>query len=514
MVRQTNSSHKWLALMAMSLGVFMALLDVTVVNVALPTMALDFHTTFNDLQWVLNAYTIVFAVTLLITSKLGDMYGRKRVFMISMVIFIVGSIMNGLAPSLLVLDFGRGVQGIGGAGMNSLSMALVGSNFKGRDRGTGLGILGSVIGLSSAVGPLVGGYLVEHFGWPAIFFVNVPIGIVALVMTYFYVAETPSYGRGEKIDFLGMFLSAAALFSAVFGLIKKEAAAHVTWTSPDIVFWLVAAAIFLIIFVLVEMKTPAPMMDLKMFTQINFVGAIIVAFALGAGIYAMSTYLTALMQNYMGYTALETGVRQLTISIWSLLLGPLTGYIGQRFSKRWLIAGFMFWAGLAFIWLANVMVTKVTFLALVPGMVMYGITNGLVNPLLNNAGLDDVKQAEMGMGSGLLNVFRQVGVTFGVVILGLTQTNHYEAQLNAHWFSLDLPTAISAPLHRLLISAGPFSGHQLVFADLYRHLPFSGDLQSLVEKAYYSGMAAVFFAAALIVSLGGLAAALLMRDSK
>ncbi len=244
MAGQVSGSHKWLALMAMSLGVFMALLDVTVVNVALPTMALDFHTTFNDLQWVLNAYTIVFAVTLLITSKLGDMYGRKRVFMISMAIFIGGSILNGLAPSLLVLDLGRGIQGIGGAGMNSLSMALVGSNFTGRDRGTGLGILGSVIGLSSAVGPLVGGYLVEHFGWPSIFFVNVPIGLIALVMTYLYVAETPSYGRGEKIDLLGMLLSAAALFSAIFGLIKKEAATHAAWTSPDIVFWLIAAAIF------------------------------------------------------------------------------------------------------------------------------------------------------------------------------------------------------------------------------------------------------------------------------
>lgn len=152
------------------LGVFMGLLDVTVVNVALPTMVRSFNTTFTNLQWVLNAYTLVYAVTLLIMSKLGDMYGRKKVFLGSLILFVIASAINGMATSLLVLDIGRGVQAIGGAGMMSLSMALVASNFSGRDRGLALGILGSVIGISTASGPLIGGYLIENFGWSSIFF--------------------------------------------------------------------------------------------------------------------------------------------------------------------------------------------------------------------------------------------------------------------------------------------------------------------------------------------------------
>lgn len=172
---EEKSYKKWLALAAMSLGVFMALLDVTVVNVALPTMAVDFKTTFNNLQWVLNAYTIVFAVMLLIVSKLGDMFGRKKMFIASMFVFVIASAVNGMATSLTVLDIGRGVQAIGGSGLMSLAMALVASNFEGRERGTALGILGSVIGLSTASGPLVGGYLVEAFGWPSIFILMCPL---------------------------------------------------------------------------------------------------------------------------------------------------------------------------------------------------------------------------------------------------------------------------------------------------------------------------------------------------
>lgn len=203
-----KTTNRWIALVAMSLGVFMGLLDVTVVNVALPSMAVDFKTTFSNLQWVLNAYTLMYAVSLLIVSKLGDMFGRKKIFIMSMILFTAASVVNGLAPNLLVLDIGRAIQAIGGSGMMSLSMALVASNFEGRERGTALGILGSVIGFSTAIGPLVGGFLVESFGWPSIFFVNLPVGIISVYLVIRNVKETPAYGAGESIDFMGMFLSA------------------------------------------------------------------------------------------------------------------------------------------------------------------------------------------------------------------------------------------------------------------------------------------------------------------
>lgn len=332
-----NSSRKWFSLFAMSLGVFMGLLDVTVVNVALPTMQKAFNEPFTQLQWVLNAYTLVFAVTLLIVSKMGDMYGRKKIFLASLILFVNASVVNGFAPSLLILDIGRGVQAVGGAGMMSLSMALVASNFDGKQRGLALGILGSVIGLSSASGPLVGGLLVDAFGWESIFFINLPIGIIAVLMTVRFVKETPSYGKDQKIDFIGMILSAAALFSAIYGLIQKETHLSWAWTDLRIGGWLLLAVVFLALFIFAEAKVQNPMMNLSMFKNINFIGSVLVAFALGSGIYAFNTYLTVLMQNYIGWSAFDTGIRQLALSVWSLILGPVVGILGNKFSKKWMI---------------------------------------------------------------------------------------------------------------------------------------------------------------------------------
>lgn len=307
MMKKQTQAARWIALSAMGLGVFMGLLDVTVVNVALPTMAKGFNTTFTNLQWVLNAYTLVYAVTLMIMSKLGDMYGRKKIFLWSMILFVIASAINGMAPSLFILDISRGIQAVGGAGMMSLSMALVASNFDGKERGLALGILGSIIGVSSASGPLIGGYLVEHFGWPAIFYVNVPFGILAVILTIFYVRETPSYGKDHKIDLAGMFLSAIGLFAVIYGLIVKEGHPHWAWVDGRVSGLIAGGIVIMAFFVWVEMRVEDPMIDIKMFKRPHFLGTILIAFALGSGIYAYNAFLTALMQNYIGYSAVQTG---------------------------------------------------------------------------------------------------------------------------------------------------------------------------------------------------------------
>lgn len=506
-----KSYQKWLSLVAMSLGVFMGLLDVTVVNVALPTMQKAFGETFNSLQWVLNAYTLVFAVTLLIVSKMGDMFGRKKIFLASLILFILTSAINGMASSLFVLDIGRGVQAIGGAGMMSLSMALVASNFDGKMRGVALGILGSVIGLSSASGPLVGGLLVDSFGWPAIFYINVPVGIIAVIMTAIFVKETPSYGKNQKIDFLGMILSAIALFSGIYGLIQKETHTSWAWTNSHVGGWLLVAVVFLILFIIVEAKISAPMMNLKMFKNINFVGSVIIAFTLGSGIYAFSTYLTVLMQNYIGWSALDTGVHQLAMSVWSLILGPVVGILGNRFSKKWMIFLGMLLGGLGFVLLINQLAVDMGFGQLWLTLVLVGIANGIVNPLLNSAGLEGVAPHEMGMASGLLNVFRQFGTSFGVVILGMVEANRYNQYLNGHFAATKLPAEMAATLKKALIEAGPFSGHQIVFSTKLNQFHA---LQQTVIKAFDHGMASVAVVSAGIVFVGALGAALLMRDAK
>lgn len=505
-----KSSSKWFALVAMSLGVFMGLLDVTVVNVALPTMQKAFNEPFTQLQWVLNAYTLVFAVTLLIVSKMGDMYGRKKIFLASLILFVIASVVNGFAPSLLILNIGRGVQAVGGAGMMSLSMALVASNFDGKQRGLALGILGSVIGLSSASGPLVGGLLVDAFGWESIFFINLPIGIIAVLMTIRFVNETPSYGRDQKIDFLGMILSAATLFSAVYGLIQKETNIDWAWTSAKVGGWLLLAVILLIIFIFTESKVKNPMMNLKMFKNINFVGSVIVAFALGSGIYAFNTYLTVLMQNYIGWSAFDTGIRQLALSVWSLILGPIVGILGNKFSRKWMIVAGLLISGAGFLFLINQLSPTMGYAQLWPTLVMIGIANGIVNPVLNSAGLEGVAPQEMGMASGLLNVFRQFGTSFGVVILGLVEANRYADVINDHASSMNLPDKLT----NALIDAGPFSGHEIAFSEAISKAPFAAELQKVVMHAFNEGMVQICYVAGAIVLIGAIGAAIFMRENK
>lgn len=255
------------------------------------------------------------------------------------------------------------------------------------------------------------------------------------------------------------------------------------------------------------------MMDIQMFKRPHFLGTITVAFALGAGIYAYNAFLTALMQNYIGYSAVQTGVRQLTISGWSLVLGPVAGILSARYSKKWMIVISLLVGGGGFFLMAKSISPTVSFVELWPGMVLMGIANGMVNPLLNTAGMEGALPNEMGMVSGLLNVFRQFGTTVGVVGLGLIQDAQYETYLNGH-----LHTISSLPAHALdgikeaLVNAGPFSGHTIAFSTRMAKAPFAQDLQRIVIHAYDNGMAAVAVTSGIIVVVGAIGAAALMQN--
>jgi MFS family permease len=218
------------------------------------------------------------------------------------------------------------------------------------------------------------------------------------------------------------------------------------------------------------------------------------------------------MQNYIGYSAVQTGVRQLTISGWSLVLGPVAGILSSRFSKKWMIVGSMVIGGVGFFAMAYAISPTVSFVELWPGMVLMGITNGMVNPLLNTAGMEGARPQEMGMVSGLLNVFRQFGTTVGVVGLGLIQDAHYEAHLNNNLHLIQMPAKVINGIKDALINAGPFSGHTIAFSTQMQHMPFAATLQKIVIAAYDNGMAAVAISSGVIVLLGALGAAILMRN--
>lgn len=506
----------WLALFAVCLGVFMSLLDVTVVNVALPTIQTDFNESFNNLQWIINAYTMMYAVSLLLFAKLGDLFGRKRLFQIGMLIFTLGSLASALAQSGLALNLARGFQGIGGAGMMSLSMAIVASTFQGRERGVALGIWSSVIGLATALGPLAGGILVQFFSWRAIFLVNLPIGLIALVMGFFFIENTAGQHRG-RIDWLGIIISTGAVFSLIMGLLQKEQHPNWTWLNIHVAGLLALGIVLLIAFVLIELRLSDPMMDMHIFKSWTFVGAALASFALGAGLYAFYTYLTVLMQNYIGYSAMQTGVRQLAISLFSLFLGPIIGILTNRWGNRWLIFGGLTFIGCGLLIIQYALSPTMTYIDFVAGFVLMGIGNATVNPPLSSAAVSAVDPKHLGMASGIINVFRQFGISFGVVMLGIQLTSGYQTKINHLIGAVQLPAAAIDGIKHGLLAAGPFSGKEVLHspqAAQLRNTPFMDQLSTIVTRAFDYGFSHVLTMSIALVFIGALAAAIMIRDKR
>lgn len=504
----------WLALAAICLGIFMALLDVTVVNVALPTVQKDFNESFDNLQWIINAYTMMYAVFLLVFAKLGDLFGRKRFFQLGMVIFTLGSLASALSQSGLQLNLARGLQGVGGAAMMSLSMAIVAATFTGQERGIALGIWSSVIGLATAIGPLVGGVLVQLFSWRAIFLINVPIGIIALVLGRWFIND--SYGnRHGHVDLIGLALSTLAIFAIIVGLLQKENHPNWAWSNLHIVGLLAGGFILLIAFVLIERHLSDPMIDMHMFASPSFVGSALASFGLGAGLYAFYAYLTVLMQNYIGYSAMQTGIRQLTISVFSLFLGPIVGMLTNRFSNRWLAFSGLVSISLG-LWLIYRSINPaVTYVDFALGFVFLGLGNATVNPPLSSAAIGGVKPEHVGMASGIANVFRQFGISFGVVTLGIQLTNAYHQSLTTALPHVKLPPAALTGIQHGLLAAGPFSGPAVLASNRaakLRQLPAFKEVHGAVINAFDLGMQHVLLLSMVFTIGGAIAAALLIRD--
>lgn len=499
-------AKSWWILVAVCLGVFMSLLDVTIVTVALPAIQTDFNASFTNLQWIINAYTLVYAFMLLLISKLGDLFGRKLMFNITLTIFTLGSLACSMASSDLMLVIFRGIQAIGGSGLMSLSMSIVASTFKGKSRGLALGIWGSVSGLSTALGPLVGGILVSAFNWRAIFLLNVPIGIIALIMSISFIAESEKV-HNSSIDFLGMAISTIMVFCLILGLIQKENHYEYSWTNWHVASLLVSGLILLIAFILLENHLKNPMIDLSIFKQRGFVGSCIASFAIGGGLYAFFTYLTILMQNYMGYSALQTGTRQLVISIFSIVLGPFAGNLSSYIKPKYMISGSLILAGCGMLLARFNLGFSATWEVLIPSFILFGIANSLINPSISNSAVSSVDPKHIGMASGVVNVFRQFGTSFGIVFLGLTLTTTYHNHIASGFNAItQLPVQVKHGLTKALYAAGPFSGKEVINsprASAFHNFPFFSDIEKVVTHAYYYGMHDVFVASAILFIAAG-----------
>lgn len=405
--------RKWWTLVAVCIGVFMLLLDLTIVNVALPDIEHAFRASLSDLQWVLDAYALTLAALLLTAGSLADRFGRRLLFATGIAVFTAGSLLCGVATGPLFLSLARGFQGIGGAVMFSTSLSLLANAFQGRERGVALGVFGAITGVAVAVGPVIGGVITSDLSWRWIFYVNIPIGIVALALTLSRVDESRD-PRGRRVDWAGFATFSAGLAAVIFALIRSTADG---WSSREVLGSLAAGAVLLASFVLVELAGENPMFDLSLLRKPAFTGGLVAAFGINGSLFALLTYLVLYMQNVLGLSALQTGLRFLVLTGGIFATAGLAGRLTARVPARWLIApGFVF-VGAGILLMTGISAES-SWSHLIPGFVLAGLGAGFVNVPLASTAVGVVEPARSGMASGINSTFRQVGTATGIAALG------------------------------------------------------------------------------------------------
>ena len=417
--------RKWWTLVLISIATFMLLLDITVVNVALPDIQRDLNASLSSLQWVVDAYSLTLAAFLLTAGSLGDRLGRRRVFTLGFAVFTGASFLCGIAADPTLLNLARGLQGVGGAAMFATSLALIGQEFHGKDRATAFGVWGATVGGAVAIGPLVGGLITEHLGWEWIFFVNVPIGLVAIALTELRLANVAAQDP-QRIDLPGLLTFSLGLFLLIFGLIRGNPDG---WGSPTIVASLGGAVAMLLAFVAIEARSAHPMLDLTLFRKPAFNGVSAVAFGLSAGMFAMFLYLTIYMQGVQGFSPLETGLRFLPLTFLSFVASPIAGSLSHRIPIRVLLGVGLAAVGVGLLLMHGVGVDS-EWTALLAGFLIAGIGIGTANPGIGQAAIGVVPPEKAGMGSGINTSFRQIGIATGIASLGAVFQGQVSSKLS------------------------------------------------------------------------------------
>src|SRR4051794_22473625 len=406
--------RKWWTLIAVSVATFMLLLDITVVNVALPSIREDLDASFTDLQWVVDAYALTLAALVLTAGSLADRLGRRRVFAIGLAIFTAASLLCALAPDPTFLNVSRAVQGVGGAVMFAVSLALIGQEFTpGRERGMAMGAYGATIGIAVAIGPLVGGALTDWLGWESVFFLNVPIGAAVIAVTYLKLRETRD-PNATRIDWGGLFTFSGALFLLVLALVRGN---DEGWGSTLIVGLFAGAAVLMAAFVAVEGRVREPMLPLELFKRRAFTGVQLAAFAVSGSMFALFLYLTLYLQNYLELSPIEAGIRYLPITVASFIAAPISGALLSRLPARSMLGVGLGLSGLGLLLMSGIHADS-EWTTLLGGFLVAGAGVGLLNPVIADVAVSVVPKEQSGMAAGINDTFRQVGVAVGIAAWG------------------------------------------------------------------------------------------------
>lgn len=485
--------RKWLPLAAVCLGTFMLLVDVTIVVVALPDMAGSLHTSFSDLQWVMDIYALALAALLLGLGSLADRIGHRRVYVAGVAVFALASLACGLATDPAVLIAFRGVQGVGGAAMLATTTALVSRLYHGRDRGVAFGAWGAVSGAASAAGPILGGLLTEYLDWRWIFFVNLPISVLAIVMTLRYV-QAPADGaaRGRGMDLPGMAAFTVAAGAVTYALIKGT---DYGWTSGATLGLFGLGALALLVFLLIEPRRAQPMLDLALFRRGSFTGLMITAVLLSVAAFSYLAYTSLWLQSVRGMGPVTAGLACLPMSVASFVVASLGGRFLHGVSPRFVLGvGMLLIGGGAL--LMTVIDAGSTWTVLVAGFAVTGVGVGLSTPALASTAMAAVPPQRAGMASGAVNTARQLGNALGIAVLGVV-------------FHAGLSGAVRD--HGGGVSADALAGGQA--APLIAHTAPGqrGAVQEMVHAAFADGLRDVFWVSGVLGVLGGLVALALVR---
>jgi EmrB/QacA subfamily drug resistance transporter len=410
----TDQNRKWWTLGAMCFALFMIMLDNTVVNVALPSIQKDLGASISGLEWTINGYTLSFAVLLATGGRLGDIFGRRRMFLFGVVIFALSSATAGLAPDSTSLVISRVVQGVGAALMMPATLSIITDAFPASERGKAMGMWAGVSALALAVGPVLGGFLTEHVSWRAIFYLNIPVAVGAVTASLFAVRESRDTTVGREVDYAGVGILTATLTSLVLALVEGNSWG---WGSAEIVALLAGAAIGAVLFVVVELRVKTPMVEFRFFADRNFLGAVVVALIVSFAMLGVFFFLALYMQDILGYSPLEAGVRFLPSTLMIVGVAPVAGRMADRFGPRWLIAVGLTLVAASLYTFSSIAVDS-SYLDLLPGFMLLGIGIAMTMSPMTSAAMNAVAVEKAGIASGVLSMFRMVGGSLGVAVTG------------------------------------------------------------------------------------------------
>jgi len=442
-----EENRKWWTLAAVAVGLFMIMLDNTVVNVALPSIERDLRISIAELEWIVTAYALTFAALLVTGGKLADLYGRRRIFVAGLAVFTLSSLACGLAPSAGFLIGARAVQGIGAALMSPATLSIITATFPPRERGQAIGIWAGVSALALALGPLCGGLIVDNIDWSWIFFVNVPVGAAGIVASRLFIPESRDTSLEQSVDLPGLLTSGLGLLAVSYALIEGN---RHGWTSAEIVGLFVAAAVLLVAFVAIERRRRLPMLDLSLFRIGAFAGANVVAMLVSLGMFGVFFFVSLYVQNILGYSPTKAGAIFLPMTLLIIVVAPIAGRTSDRIGSRWLMGGGMTIVGVSLLLYQRVGVHS-DFWTLLPAMLLGGVGMAMTMSPMTSAAMGAVPVDKAGVGSGVLNSFRQVGGSLGIALMGaiLASYIHHPARTAAG--AQDYVNGLHAAL---LVSAG------------------------------------------------------------